>query len=72
MRTITTLGFDPVIVVPDTLIEFVTNIAAYDGTLAGGDELVPPIADHVPPQDVGPLGLVANPLNWLGVGPPLR
>jgi hypothetical protein len=68
----TSEGLVPVSVLPTTVIELVTSIAVYDGMLAGGDELLPPIVDHVPPHEVGPAGVFANPLNWLGAGPPLR
>ena len=63
--------FVPMIVLPDFVTEFVTSIAVYDGTLPGGAGLLPGLVDHVPPHEVAPAGLFANPLKLLGAVPPL-
>lgn len=65
-------GFVPVTALPATMIELVASIAVYVGTVSGGAALSPVVAPQLPPHDVGPAGLLANPLNWFGAGPPLR
>jgi hypothetical protein len=72
VATIANAGMLPEMTLPDLVIELATITVMVEGTVAGGDVLLPGPAFHVPPQAGGfVLGALAKPLNALGARPPL-
>lgn len=58
---------------PNLVIELATITVMVEGTVAGGDVLVPGPPFHLSPQAGGfVLVALAKPLNFLGAWPPLR
>jgi hypothetical protein len=71
--TIANVGMLPEMTLPDLVIELATITVMVEGIVAGGDELLPGPAFHVPSQAAGfVLGMLAKPLNALGAWPLLR
>jgi hypothetical protein len=73
VATIAIFGISPEMTLPDLVIELATITVMVEGTVAGGDVLLPGPPFHVPPQAGGfVLVILAKPLNFLGAWPPLR
>jgi len=70
--TTTISDVSPEIVGPDFVIWLETITAMYAGTLLGGGVLLPGRVVQVPPQAVGIVPRVANPLKESGAAPPER